>query len=41
MNDHDIKTVNELLLSKKAKEVEIVYVLGNIDIHAKKDSWFF
>ncbi|KAG0621682.1 hypothetical protein M758_3G040100 [Ceratodon purpureus] len=39
--EHDAKTVDELIFLQKAREAGVVYVLGDSDVHAKKESWFF
>jgi KUP system potassium uptake protein len=39
--EHDAKTVDELLFLQRARESGVVYVLGDSDVHATKESWFF
>ena len=39
--EHEAMTVDELIFLQKAREAGVVYVLGDSDVNAKKDSWFF
>lgn len=37
----DDEAENEVLFLEKARDAGVVYVLGDNDVHAKSDSWFF